>query len=510
MFNKFTVEKNRYVDSVTLMQVRSKAMKIKGAVLAEVQMATCANVELLKELGFEVPGDVGPNDLLCGIRAENEAAAEKVTQSINDALNHSGGDEESYTSLDDIDYDATGYNLVQISLPGEHAAAEAMKAMEHGCDVFIFSDNVTVEEELQLKEYGRDHGKLVMGPDCGVGLMDGVCLGVGSIVRKGEIGIVGASGSGSQEVACVIEKCGYGVTEIIGTGGRDLAKEIGGITMIEGIKRLEADPNTKVIALVSKLANTEVMEKVLTFADGMTKPVVAVFLGGDETLFEGHKVKGSISLEGAGLLAVEALTGKKEHLGYTDEELDEIAKAEIAKLAPEQTNFRGLFCGGTFTEESLIYFSKHNADNELNTNLHNKYAKHLADHDISVGNSILDLGAEDFTALAPHPVFDSSLRVARLKKELEDPTVAVVMIDFITGPAVDPDPFTDLAAVAKEVNDSGRHVTFIGAICGSEEDPQDVKGKSKLLRESGFILTGSNYQSTKLASKMMTALGGRN
>ena len=509
MVTKLTIQKNRYVDSVTLMQVRSKAMKVKGAVVAEVQMATPANIDILKELGFEVPAGAGPNDLICGITAEDEASLEKVQKTIEDAMDHKVDDEVTFTSLDEIDFAATGFNLVQISLPGEYAAEEAKKAISYDCDVFIFSDNVSVEEELEIKEFGRAHGKLVMGPDCGVGLVDGICLGVGSIVRRGEIGIVGASGSGSQEVACVIEKCGYGVTDIIGTGGRDLAKEIGGITMIEGIKRLEADPDTKVIALVSKLANTEVMEKVLTFADGVSKPVVAVFLGGDESLFEGHKVRGSVSLEGAGLLAVEALTGKKEHLGYTDEELAEIAKSEIAKLSPEQTNFRGLFCGGTFTEESLIYFSQHNADNELHTNLHNKYAKPLADHDVSVGNSILDLGAEDFTAIAPHPVFDSSLRVARLRKELEDPTVAVVMIDFITGPAVDEDPFTDIAAVAKEVNASGRHVVFIGAVCGSESDPQDVKTNTQVLRDSGFIVTGSNYQSTKLASMMMTELGRR-
>ena len=509
MINKLIVEKNRYVDSVTLMQVRAKAMKIAGAVIAEVQMATPANIDILKELEFEVPTDAGSNDLVCGIRAENEEAAEKILKVIDGVLNHRVESDENYTSLDEINFAETGYNLAQISLPGEYAAKEAQKAMEYGCDVFIFSDNVSIEEERALKEYGHAHGKLVMGPDCGVGLSDGVCLGVGSIVKKGNVGIVGASGSGSQEVACVIEKCGYGVTEIIGTGGRDLAKEIGGITMMDGIRRLENDPETKVIVLVSKLADTQVMEEILAFADNMTKPVVAVFLGGNKKMYEGHRVIGVMNLEEAGLKAVELLTGKKEHLGYSDAELEAIANREIEKLHMNQKYFRGLFCGGTFTEESLIYFNQHNTENQLYTNLNNRYATQLEDAETSKGHTILDLGAENFTEKAPHPVFEPSLRVDRLKKELEDPDVAVVMIDFITGPAVAEDPFSDLAAVAREANSSDRHITFIGAVCGSEEDPQNVTEMSKLLRDSGFIVTGSNYQSTKLASMMMEKLGRR-
>lgn len=509
MYSKLTVQPNRYVDSVTLMQVRDKAMKIPGAVYAEVQMATPANIEILEELNFKLPENVGCNDLVCGVTADTEETAEKIFQLISDMLDHKGGDEETYDSLDEIDFEETGYNMVQISLPGEYAAAEAEKAIRMGCDVFIFSDNVSLEEELALKKLGKEKGCLVMGPDCGVGLINGVCLGAGSVVRKGEIGVVGASGSGAQEVSCIIEKCGFGVSQIIGTGGHDLYPQVGGITMMEGIKRLEADPETKVIALVSKLADLGVMEKVLEFADSVTKPVVAVFLGGDEKLFEGHKVKGAVSLEQCAMLAVEALTGEKHTCGYTDEELAEITKQEIAKIGPGQKYFRGLFCGGTFTEESLIYFSKNNAGTQLYSNLANKYSTQLEDPEVSVGNAILDLGAENFTEKLPHPVFDSMLREKRLKTELADSEVAVVMMDFITGPGVDEDPITEIAALCKEMNSGERHVTFISAICGSEGDPQNVVEKTQLLRDSGVIVTGSNYQSTKLASMMMTALEKR-
>lgn len=510
MKKRVTIQRNRYVDSVTLMDVRDKAMGCPGVRLAEVQMGTPANLRLMREMGFVVDEDVGCNDLVCGIDAENDAAADAAMGYIDDLLERkTEPDAERFSDLDEIDLTQTPYDLVQISLPGEYVYAEAKKALEKGLDVFIFSDGVSLEEELALKREGHERGLLVMGPDCGVGLIDGVALAAGSIVRRGEIGIVGASGSGAQEVACLIERCGCGVSAIIGTGGRDLFPQIGGIAMLDGMERLAGDPNTKVIVLVSKLADADVMEKVLRRADQIEKPVVAVFIGGGEELFKGHRVIGAEALETAALAAVEALCGARPSWGCDDGELDVIAGKELAMLAPEQRYFRGLFCGGTFAEESLVYFSRHNAGAGLRSNLENRYAARLDDPEVSVGNTILDLGAENFTARFPHPVFDSRIRMDRLKKEMADPQVAVVMMDFITGPGVDGDPFAPVAALVRESRAGGRHVSVIASICGSEADPQNVREMARLLRDSGVIVTGSNYQSAKLASRMMSALERR-
>ena len=510
MVTKVYVEHNRYVDSVTLMDVREKAMKQPGVQIAEIQMGTPANMEIMAELGFEISGDIGSSDLVSGIMADSEESAKAVMDYMAALLNRTAvNEDEQFADLCEIDIASTGYNLVQISLPGEYAAAEAEKAINMGLDVFIFSDNVSLEDELRLKQLGREKNVLVMGPDCGVGLIDGVALAAGSIVRRGEIGIVGASGSGAQEVACIIERCGFGVSQIIGTGGRDLYPEIGGIAMMEAIKRLEKDAQTKVIVLVSKLADTAVMESVLDFADRVSKPTVAVFLGGGKEIFMGHAVKGAFSLEEAAETAVELLSGEKHRCGYTDEELKGLAEREISMLSAEQKYFRGLFCGGTFTEECLLYFSENASGMSIYSNLRNKYSTQLADAEISVGHTILDLGAENFTEKLPHPVFDSRLRIKRLKRELEDETVAVVMMDFITGPGVDEDPFTDIIAMCSAANSAEKHVSFICSICGSDEDPQVVQEKARLLRESGAIVTGSNYQSAKLACMMMNMLSGR-
>lgn len=506
MMKKVVIKKNRYVDSVSLMGISDRVLTIKGVSNVEAMMGTHANQDLFRLLGYELGENVSANDLIIAITAEDErvyAAAFEMVENIIDRKNVD--DDTHYNDLSEIDMAEDPYDLCQISLPGEYAAAEAKKALKLGMDLFIFSDNVSIEEELELKQLGQELGRLVMGPDAGVALIRGVALAAGSIIRGGPVGIVAASGSGAQEVGCIIEKCGLGVSGIIGTGGRDLYPQIGGITMIEGIRRMEQDPDTKVIVLVSKLADLGVMDRVLGIADGCSKPVVALFLGSDETLFENHKVHGTFSLEACALKAVELAGGQVGKFGYSDEELDELVNASIARLRPEQKYFRGLYCGGTFTEEALQYFAAHNQGVKLYSNLTNRYSEKLADSEQSQGHAILDLGAEDFTAKAPHPVFDPSLRLKRLRQELEDPQVGVVLLDFITGPGVAYDPITSFA------NECAKHpdIVFISNICGSEEDPQDVAQKEKLLLESGVIVTKSNYQSSRLASALMNALERR-
>jgi len=510
---KIVLNKNRYVDSVSLMSIGDRVKKLEGVHDVEVAMGTPANMEIITELGFDLPGDISPNDLVIAVSCDTEAQVESSLKLVDDILNHKVDGEEQvtiYHSLDDIDLAKDPYDLVQISLPGEYAANEARKAINMGMDVFIFSDNVSLDEELELKQLGVEKGCLVMGPDCGVGLIGGVALAAGSIVRPGSIGIVGASGSGAQEVACIIEKCGYGVSTIIGTGGHDLYPQIGGISMIEGMKRLEKDPETTVIVLVSKLADLNVMEKVLTKADLLSKPVVAVFLGSDEKLFQNHKTHGTFSLEEAAIEAVRLVSGKTPAFGFTEEQLREIIKQEMLHFTPEQKYFRGIYCGGTFTEEGLIYFSQHNRGVPLYSNLKNRYSIKLDSHLVSKENSILDLGSEDFTEDAPHPVFDPSIRLKRFYKEIEDPEVAVILLDFITGPGVHEDPITPFVrAYEKEVVGKGRSVTVITSICGSLEDPQNIVEKADLLRNAGIIVTDSNYQSTRLASALMEELAKR-
>ncbi len=505
---RVAIIKNRYVDSVTLMGLGARIQALPGVEAAEVQMGTPANLEVLRSLGFELPADAGPNDLILAVAGAGAAAVDRALVQIREQLDHGRrAGAAVYRSLAEIDLQADPYDLVQISLPGEYAAAEARQALEKGLDVFIFSDNVPLEEELELKKLGVAKDRLVMGPDCGVGLINGVALAAGSIVRPGPIGIVGASGSGAQEVACIIEKCGSGVSAIIGTGGRDLYPQISGLSMLQGMRRLAADPGTAVIVLVSKLADLGVMERALTAADQLAKPVVAVFLGSDASLFQGHRVQGTFSLEAAALTAVSLVSGAAPEFGPDAAAIAVIAARETAKYRPGQRYLRGLFCGGTFTEECLIHLRQTAPEARIFSNLKTRYATRLDSPLQSREHTILDLGSEDFTLDAPHPVFDPALRLKRLHQELADPSVAVVLLDFITGPGVHLDPVTAFAeTIRATIEQRQGAITFIASICGSREDPQDVPAKEQLLREAGAIVTSSNYQSTRLAGALLAAL----
>lgn len=496
--------KNRYVDSVTLMGVAERLLGREGVTGAESGMGTPANVELLTGLGYRVPEDAGKNDLMIALEAGDEAAMEAAYQSGIDLLDHPGGGRcQVFRDLRELQ--AGQFDIAQISLPGEYAAGEARKAIELGMDVFIFSDNVPLAQERELKELGRAKGRLVMGPDAGVGLMGGVALAAGSIVRKGGVGIVAASGSGAQEVACLIERLGAGVSAIIGTGGHDLLPEIGGITMRMGMERLDNDPDTQVLCLVSKLADQNVMAEVLKDAQRLQKPVVAVFLGGGAEIFRGSKVRGAFSLQEAAEVSYELLTGEQKRLGWSQGELEALAGELLGRVPRSRKYFRGLYCGGTFAEEALLLFAKENPQAGISSNLNTPYAQKLPSHHQSAGHTLLDLGAEDFTAEAPHPVFDPALRLRRLEKELEDPEVAVVLLDFITGPGVHPDPILPFVPLLRRHKD----IVFIVTLCGAQGDPQDIAGAGKALGEAGAVVAASNRESARLASALMAALQRR-
>ena len=503
---RIVVKHNRYVDSVTLMGVSERARKTEGLTGAEAGMGTPANRELLENYGYTLPERVGPNDLMLAAEG-SEGAVTAALAAMEELLNRGRTGGTNHSSLDDGDLTPQKYPIVQISLPGEYAGEQAKKALEKGFHVFMFSDNVSLKEEVALKRYAVEHDLLMMGPDCGVAQIGGVCLGAGSIVAAGSVGIVGASGSGAQEVACLIEAMGGGISQLIGTGGRDLTPEVGGLVMRQGMKLLDEDGRTKVIVLVSKIASPAVMEEVLREADGLKKTVVAVFLGGNKALFEGHRTVGAFSLEEAACKAVVHAGGEAKQPGFSREELEKIALREVGLYRKGQKYLRGLYCGGTFAEEGLLYYAAHCKNVAMHSNLNTASAQKLSDKEVSVGHTVLDLGAEDFTAAAPHPVFEPALRLERLRRELEDEEVALVTLDFITGPGVHEDPVTPFLEEIGRAK-ARRHVTLIANVCGSRLDPQNTANLRRQLREAGVIVTKSNCETARLSALILNALQG--
>jgi len=503
---KVIVKNSRYVDSVTLMGISEKIKKTKGVNDAEIVMCTRANKELLDSDGFIVPDNTTSNDLVIAIDVE-DSQLQKVEMLVTELLDKGSTNAKTFVDLDDDEINSDDYDVVQISLPGEYAFEEGMKALKKGLHVFMFSDNVSIEQEKIMKQYALEHNLLCMGPDCGVALIGGLSLGAGSIITSGRVGIVGASGSGAQEVGCLVESMGDGVSSLIGTGGRDLTPEINGMMMKQGMHLLDKDKNTEVIVLVSKLADLSVMEKMLDEADSLTKPVVAVFLGSNEKTFGKHKANIVFSLKEAAVKAIELLGIDTKDFYLDENHIKEIAKQEVKKYTPKQKYIRGLYCGGTFTEEGLIYYKKTIPNIVIYSNIETKYTIKLKDKEVSIKNTILDMGAEDFTAKMPHPVFEPNLRLRRLEKELTDGEVAIITLDFITGPGVHEDPVTSfIELIKKHRKESGNYVTFIVNICGSILDPQNVKKIKEDLKREGVFVAMSNYETSMLAAEILKLL----
>lgn len=510
---------NLYRDSVALMQLSARLGKLPGITEASAQMATRANLELMKGAGLlsEVP-EPRPNDILLVLRGDPVATVEaaKTAYELLNEKAQSGGSETQQEPLRSVQmaFKATEgkANLALISTPGDYAAAEAMKALHLGMNAMLFSDNVSVEEEIALKRYAQSRNLLVMGPDCGTAIIDGIPLAFANVVGKGDIGVIGASGTGTQQVTCLIDQYGKGITQAIGTGGHDLSEAVGGITMLTALAQLAADPATRVIVLVSKPPAASVAQKVLAAAKGCGKPVVVCFLGADPATISAAGLTPATTLEEAARLAVEKAGGQAAGqvtavADYNSPALQERARKLAQGLKPGQGNLRGLYTGGTFCYEALLLLQSTLPG--LQSNTPTGSVTRVSDLWKSSGNTILDLGDDDFTRGRPHPMIDPSLRNERLKEEAADKSVAIILLDFVLGYGAHEDPAGEIIPSLTEARDAaskaGRTVRFIGHICGTRGDPQSIADQHRKLIEAGVELTNSNAEAAYLCRAVLEA-----
>jgi succinyl-CoA synthetase alpha subunit len=495
---KVVIKPNTYFDSVSLMSLSTKANQIEGVKQAVIAMGTAMNKGVLRDVGLLTPEieAAGNGDLVIVVEADSEQRCEGALLDIDTFFDRGdqaqGGSEKRYATFDGALRESANSNLAIISVPGEHAAREARKALDHGLNVLIFSDNVSLEEEVELKKAGHAKGLLVMGPDCGTAILGHVGLCFANAVRPGNIGIVGASGTGGQEVSVRIHDFGGGITQLIGTGGRDLSEEVGGIMMIDGLRALKEDSATTVIVLVSKPPAKSVEKKVLAEIKSCEKPVIVCFLGGSEDAVVeagGHFAR---TTKEAALKAV-VLGGKDE---------DEIDKHALnlplieevrAKLTPDQKYIRALLCGGTLCYEMMLLAQ------EKYQNVYSNISKdpdyRLPDVNVSHAHTFLDFGDDEFTRGRPHPMIDPSPRNARILHEADDPTVGVIVLDFVLGFGAHEDPVgLTLPAIvqAKEkAARDGRHLEILGYVLGTDLDSQSLQEQTTMLEEAGVTIASS-------------------
>ena len=505
---------NLYRDSVSLMQFSDRVAALPGVARASAVMATENNLSLLVEASLIGQGaPASPNDLLIVVEGEDEAAlaaaldeAEGMIRQKPPASDGEAGRTPPHSITMGLDV-MPGANLALISTPGEYAAAEALKALRQGLHVMIFTSNVEIEDEIALKRYSTDHNLLVMGPDCGTAIVNGIPLGFANAVRRGVIGVVGASGTGLQQVTSLIHQRGGGISQAIGTGSHDLHSKVGGASMRQGIAALAADPNTQVIVLVSKPPAPEVAEKVLEQAAHSRKPVVVDFIGAEADGPAEDSLYRARTLDDAAAAAVALAEGKipAAGRGYLPPDLAGLADQLALSLKPGQRYLRGLFSGGTFCYETLLLLDEPLGGVFSNTPLRPELR--LADVWHSQGHTAIDLGDDYFVQGRPHPMIDFRLRIERLLKEAADPETALIVLDVVLGYGSHPDPAAELAPAIQQARQiaeaDGRELAVIGMVCGTDADPQNLARQETALREAGAHLVESNAQAARLAAAVL-------
>lgn len=500
------IKKNTYYDSVTLMLISGRLEAVDGVEEAAVMMGTDHNKLLMKNAGILDPEaeSCGPNDLLIGLRALTQEALDAAKACLKAAF------EEKQNAADDAggncpqpSMEAAAEklgepNVCVISLPGRYAKRQAMKAMRMGMHVLLFSDNVSVEEEIELKRYAAAHGLLMMGPDCGTAIIGGAALGFANVIRRGNVGIVAAAGTGLQEVAVLVERFGSGISEAIGTGGRDVTAQVGGVMMLSALRALEADPQTRVIGIVSKPPAPEVLEKIKNLP--FSKPAVCCLLGAPEGWARGTKLIETQTLEEAAA-AMAALDQ-----GRQPEPL--AGSAELSLRLPAGRRYvRGLYSGGTLCYEAIQILREELGS--VRSNLGKTPETALEDVEISVGNTLVDMGDDYFTDGMPHPMIDMRLRSERICREAADPETGVILLDCVLGFGCHPDPAGALAEAIRTAQKEHPGVIYVASVCGTDRDEQNRAEQVRTLREAGVIVAESNARAAKITARLLNAEGGK-
>jgi FdrA protein len=473
---KWDIRRGAYYDSVVLMQLQRGLIGLPGVIDAGVVMATPANCDLLAANNL-LPGSItaSPDDLLIVVKAESDLLATDAIDQVDSLLaqkRSSATQDFRPRSLSTAIKQLPESNWVLVSVPGRYAAGVAREALELDKHVFLYSDNVSLEDEIALKKTARDKGLLVMGPDCGTAIINGIGLGFANRVRRGSIGLVGASGTGLQAVTTHIHNLGGGISHAIGTGGRDLKSEYGAITAHQALDLLARDAEAKVIVLISKPPSPDVAAKLLAAARSTGKPVVIDFIGFPPPARKLGNLNFAANLSEAAETAIQLLV-------TTNSALDN-------QLPITNRYLRGLFSGGTLAYETMLGLQATLSPLYSNAPITNNQL--LKDPLHSEIHTIIDLGDEFFMVGRLHPMIDNDLRIRRMKQEAADPEVGMILFDVVLGEGSHPDPAGELVPVLKEIREKRLETEFVAIVIGTEDDPQNLQSQLDQLKEAGVTI----------------------
>lgn len=496
------------------MQLQKALMALPAVLDAGVVMGTDANKQVLQQsqLLTEDARDARPEDLIISVRAESDAASQAALDQVTALLTRRAASTDTREAFHPRSLESALQLLPQaqwvlISVPGRYAASVARDALRQKRHVFLYSDNVLRAEEIELKRLAGQHGLLVMGPDCGTAIIDGAGLGFANRVRRGRIGIVGASGTGVQAVTVRIHNLGEGISHAIGTGTHDLSTQVGAITTRQGIELLKQDSETAVIVLISKPPSPSIAARVLDAARATGKPVVVDFIGYASRQARDGNLHFAQTLSDAAEKAV-ALVSVGSSSSTQQPERPKPQPEELGAFALSQRFLRGLYAGGTLAYEAQLLL-RQSFDN-VYSNAPLDDAHRLESPVVSRAHTVLDLGADELTLGRLHPMLDNDLRIRRLMQEANDSKVAIILLDVVLGYGAHPDPASELApaiaAARDQAHRGGRNLKVIAVVIGTDEDPQDYASQVRRLADAGARVETDHAAAVRYASALVQSL----
>lgn len=476
-----------YRDSLMLLSATRAMRQGDGVEWATAAMALPDTVADLTAGGFPAADLAGAdaNDLVLAVRAADNAQVQAALETGHRVLfaepaeaGPDGGSRPAPRAIDGAAALLPGANVAVISVPGSYAGLAAHQALTCGLDVLLFSDNVGVAEEVELKQRATALGRLVMGPGAGTAVLGGVGLGFANAVRRGRVGVVAAAGTGAQEVMTLLDRWDIGVSHVIGVGGRDLSARVGGLMAARAVRALDADPGTDAILLVSKPPDPAVAAAVA--ANCADTPLVAACVGmtTPDGMLGSARLAGTLE-EGARQVAARLGAGVPDLAAG----LSDSAAAAIARLGGERRAVRGFFTGGTLCYEAQVILSRALGPVYSNVPL-------AADRALPApagAHVCLDLGEEEFTQGRPHPIIDPAARIEILREQALGPEVAVVLLDVVLGYGSHPDPAGEIAGPCADIVAGGAAV--VGYVLGTGADPQGYDAQRAKLADAGVIVT---------------------
>lgn len=486
--------KNNYQDSINLMLLTNRINELAAVTMSQLMMGTNANKDILENTGLltKEAKAASPNDLMIVVDSELPEIMEQVLPEVDNFLSDlssksASEEKQASTTWQEALEQLPDANMALFSIPGEYGAAEMETALKNGLHVFSFTDNIPVEDEVRLKQLAQEKGLLMMGPDCGTGIISSIPIAFTNVISPGNIGVVGASGTGIQEVTTIIDRLGNGVVHAIGTGGRDLSNKVGAITMKDAIVALENHEPTDVICVISKPPAKEVRDEVVQLLQSISKPVVAIFLGEKPTAHEG-KVYLAHTLEETAKIAVDLANEVPVKENYFE------PMAPPEQTIGEDKVIKGLYSGGTLAAEAGMLISE-----ALGLAGLVKEAGYILKSD---GYDVIDLGDDIYTQGKPHPMIDPEVRVKKIQEYAAEATTGVILLDIVLGYGAHEDMVGALMPAIKEAQAANPALQFIATVVGTNKDPQNYEDAVLRLEAAGVLVAESNAKAVQLALRL--------